>query len=140
MVISHLKYSYINWRAIPCRRKMICAYVVFFIIFSTFFFAFWFLFKFNQNFQVHDITWQSIFFFTICLLRATMHAIDGLPSWRISSHVRIVLKGLTFDRRVIYVISIQRRIMAQKLFSRKWTILINMPQGINQGDFRISRS
>ena len=56
MIISHLKHSYLNWRANPCRRKMIA---VFHHFFNTFFFWIWlswFSFGLNRIFQVHDMT------------------------------------------------------------------------------------
>ena len=97
----------------------------FFIIFSTFsqhFFS-WFSFRFNQNFQVHGVTinfsfvlFFSFFILTICLLRATMPAIDGLPSWSISSHMRIVLKGWLFGPKLFISFLSKERIMAQKCF------------------------
>ena len=29
MAIFHFKHSYLNWRVIPCKRKMICVYAIF---------------------------------------------------------------------------------------------------------------
>ena len=99
LAIFHFKRNYLNWRVIPCRKKN-DLYLCSFSSFSQhFFFASWFLFRLNRIFQVHDMTinfsFVLFFFFilTICLLRATMLAIDGLPSRSISSHVRIILKG-----------------------------------------------
>ena len=40
-------------------------------------------------------------FFLNSLLWATLHVVDGLPAWSISSHVRIVLKGLAFGLRLL---------------------------------------
>ena len=146
MAIFHFKHSYLNWRAIPCKRRNDLRFCGFFIIFSTFFFLDSLNFRLDSTriFQVHDMT--IIFFFlrffilTICLLRKTMHTIDGLPSWSISSHVRIC-----FERVGLLVQSClghfcPKRGSWLKSISKKWAILVNMPQGINQGDFRISRS
>ena len=69
MAIYHLEHSYLNWRAIPCRRKMICVYAVF-IIFSTFFFycpwLFWFSIRLKQIFQVHNMTINFSFVLFLC--------------------------------------------------------------------------
>ena len=45
-----------------------------------------------------------------------MHVINGPPSWNISSHVRIVLKGLAFWSKVIYIIFQMRKVIAQRLY------------------------
>ena len=116
MAIFHLKYSYLNWKAIPCKRKMTCVFVVF----SSFFFQPLFLFL-VEFFKC--MTWQSIFllfffvYFVVCLLWATTHTIDDLPSWSISSHVRIVLRGWPFGPKLFISFLSKEKIMAQK---RSW--------------------
>ena len=96
----------------------------------------------------------TFFILTICLLRATMHAIDGPPSWSSSSNVRIILKGLAFWSKVVYIIfqmreviaqrlyrfCPQEKIMAQKIFWGMGNFSINVSQGINRCDFRVSWS
>ena len=61
MAISHLKHGCLNWRAIPCREKMICvcaAFHHFFWIRLS-----WFSFRLNRIFQVHDMTINFLLFF-----------------------------------------------------------------------------
>ena len=90
------------------------------------------------------MTWQSIFllfffslFFilTICLLQATMSAIDDLPSRSISSHVRIVLKGWPFGPKLFISFLSKERVMVKSVLE-KWVILVHMPQSINQRWFQ----
>ena len=125
MAISHLKHSYINWRVIPCKRKKWFVCMQFFIIFSTFFLLSWFLFRLNRIFQVHDMTWQSIFllfFFLVlivCLLRATTPTTDDLPSRNIFSHMRIVLKDWPFGPKLFISFLSTKRVMAQKYFRER---------------------
>ena len=69
-----------------------------------------------------------------------MPAIDGLPSRSISSHVRIVLKGWPFGPKLFISFLSKERVMAPERSREMGNFFINMPQGINQGDFRISRS
>ena len=118
MVISHLKHSYLNWKMNPYRRKILQFFIFFSIFFCEFGFS-WLSFGLNRMIQVHDMTINFSFFSSfvlmIRLLRATMHAIDDLPDWGISSHVRIVLKGWSVSSRVVHVISVQRKDMAQKI-------------------------
>ena len=145
--ISHLKHSYLNWRAIPYRRKMICVYAVFFIIFSTFFFNF---LDFRLDLIDFSSAWHRnqfffffysfvFFFFFNGLLWATSHVIDGLPAWIISSYMRIVLKGLAFGSKLL-VSFLSRGKVWLKSILEKWAILVNVPWGIDQGDFKKSRS
>ena len=127
MAIYHLERSYLNWRAIPCKENDL--YLCSFSSFSQHFFLLsWFSFRLNLNFSSawHDnhfsFCFLAFFLFlvlTVCLLRATTQIIDDLSDWSISSHVRIVLKGLAFGSRVVYIIPVQRKDMAQKILE-KW--------------------
>ena len=60
--ISHLKPNYLNSRAVPCRRKMIAVFIIFF---NTFFWIWlsWFSFGLNRIFQVHVMKINFSFFF-----------------------------------------------------------------------------
>ena len=51
MAIFHLKYSCLNWRAIPCRRRMICVYAIFHHFLNIFFRLSWFSFRLNSKFS-----------------------------------------------------------------------------------------
>ena len=68
------------------------------------------------------------FMLTICLLRATMPAIDGLPSWSISSHVRIVLKGWPFGPKLFISFFSKEKIMAQKQSREMGNFLSTCPK------------
>ena len=118
ITVFHLKHSYLNWRVISCRRRTNCIYAIFF---STFFeFGFLdFLFELNRISQVHDMTINFFYFFsTTCLLRTTMHTIDGFIGWSTISQVGIVLKGSSFGQRVVHVISVQKKDYGSKVFHR----------------------
>ena len=115
MTISHLKHSYLNWRANLCRG-------FFFWIWLS-----WFSFGLNRIIQVHDMTINFFLFsfvLMIRLLRATTHAIDDLPSRSISSHVKIVLKGWPFDPKVFISFLSTKRVMAQKC-SREMDVFLS---------------
>ena len=142
MAIFHFKHSYLNWRVIPYKRRIIC---VFFAVFHHFVNIFLLLDSHLDLVEFSKcMTWQSIFlllfvflfflffcFFAFfffhflvlmaCPLRATTHAIDDLSSRNISSHVRIILKGLAFWFEVARITSVQRKI-GSKVFSEKWAI------------------
>ena len=115
MAIYHLEHSYLNWRAILCKKNDL--YLCGFSSFSQHFFlldSLDFHLDSTRIFQVHDMTINFSSFF--CLLRATTYAIDGLPSWGISSHMRIVLKGWAFGPRLFISFLSTKRVMAQKCF------------------------
>ena len=124
MAIFHFKHGYLNWRAIPCRRKMIYVYVIFNHFFHIFFWIWlsWFLFRLTRIFQDDNHFFFFLFivlfiFFLVlmvCLFRATMHAINDLPNWSIFSHVRIVLKGWSFGPKLFISFLSKERVMAQK--------------------------
>ena len=144
MAISHLKHSYLNWRANPCRRK---DYSFSFFNFVFWIWLSWFSFGLNRIFQVHDMTINFSFvlfhsFFSLFFngpLWAISHVVDGLLAWSISSHMRIILKGLAFDSRLL-VSFLSREKYGSKIFPRNEQFLVNVPGGINQGDFRASWS
>ena len=144
MVISHLKHSHLNWRVIPCKRKkkwFVC------IQFSSFFFNIcllsWFLFRPDRIFQVHDMTINFFsFFFYAHDLSASNN--DAYPRWTSSlkylfsyeDHFERV--GFWFE--VACIIFCPKEKYGSKVFSRNGQFLVNMPQSINRGDFRISWS
>ena len=136
MAIYHLEHSYLNWRAIPCGRKWF-VFMQFFILFSTFFFCFLdSCLGLIEFYQVHDMTINFFIFFMlmICLLRATMHILDGLPAWSISSHMRTRFErvSLWFE---VYHFCPKRGLWLKSVFE-KWVILVNMPQDINRRWFQ----
>ena len=68
-----------------------------------------------------NFSFSCSFFYTltICLLRATMHVIDGLPSWSIILMWKLFWRGSSFDQRVIYAISIsEKRLWLKGVFEK----------------------
>ena len=128
MVISHIKHSYLNWRAIPYRKQMICVYAAFFQHILWIWLS-WFLFGLSRIFKC--MTWQSIFFlffysfifffFLNGPLWAMSHVVDGLPTWNISSHMRIILKGLAFGSRLLVSFLSRGKIWLKSILE-KWAI------------------
>ena len=122
MVIFHFKHGYLNWKAIPYGRNMICG----FSFFSTFFFLI--EFRLDRIFQVHDMTINFLFllfirFFLFLngLLWVTSHVIDGLPAWSISSQLKIVLKRLGFGLRLLVSFLSRKKIWLESI-PEKWAI------------------
>ena len=120
MTIFHFKHSYLDWRAIPRKRRndlCFCSFLTFFL----------FSFRLSRIFQVHDMTINFLFCFflflvlMVCLLRATTHIIDGLPAWSISSYIRTVLKGLTFGSRLLVSFLSKGKIWLKSILE-KWAI------------------
>ena len=122
MAIFHLKHSYLNWKVIPCKREMIRVYA----IFHHFFFAFFDLLDSHLGLLEFFtcMTWQSFFlffffhFFLTHLLQVTTRAIEGLSDWSITSQYGDSFGKMVFWSKIVYIISIQKRIMAQKMVSK----------------------
>ena len=117
MTIFHLKYSYLDWRAIPCRKKTICVYAVFFIIFSTFFLvdSRLDLIKFSKC-----MTWQSIFLLFFLFLFLSTPSNDECHRWpfelkRLFS-CEDCFERLVFWSKVVYIIPVQREDYGSKVF------------------------
>ena len=122
MSISHLKHSYLNWRVIPCKRKKNDSCVCNFSSFFQHFLLSWFLFRLNRYF-FKCMTWQSIFlcfafFFSFswsvysgqqCMSSMTFQIEALLFMWEFFE------KGSSFGSRVVRVISVQTKGMAQKI-------------------------
>ena len=87
------------------------------IIFSTFFL---FSFRLNRIFQVHDMTINFSFVFAFfrshgLSTSGNNDAIDGFPSWSITSRARIVLAFGLLVQSCLYHYC-QQKVMAQKCF------------------------
>ena len=67
------------------------------------------------------------------------YAIDGFPGWSITSRVRIVLAFDLLVQSCLYHYC-QQKGYGSKVSSRNGQFSINVPQDINHGDFRVSRS
>ena len=118
MAISHLKHSYLNWRANPCRRKRLQ-----FFDFFKFFWIWlcWFSFGLNRIFQVHDVTinFSFFFFFFFRSHDSSTPGNNACHRWpsRLKHHSSCenwFEKGSSFGSRVVHVISVQKKGMAQK--------------------------
>ena len=57
-------------------------------------------------------------FFVNSLLWATLHVVDGLPAWSISSHVMIVLKRLTFGSRLLVLFLLRGKIWLKSIIEK----------------------
>ena len=116
-----------------------------------------------------NFSFFSFFVLMIHILQATTHAIDDLPDWSTTPYVRIVLKrgGLLVQRlfmsflskkrvwlKSVPLMSARKGVMVQRIadtifiskkglwlerFPRNGQFLVNVPQRINQGDFRVLR-
>ena len=116
MTIYHLKHSYLNWRAIPCKRKMIA---VFHHFFNTFF-EFGFLhFRLDSIKFFKCMTWQSIFLFVLfCSHNSSTLGNDACHRW--PSNLKHLFScedcfervGFWFE--IARIIFVQRKNMAQK--------------------------
>ena len=114
MAISHLEHSYLNWRANPSKRKRLQ-----FFIFLIFFWIWlsWFSFGLNRIFQVHDMIINfSFFFFSYDSSTLSNDACHRWP-FRLKHHSsceNCFGKGSSFGSRVVHIIFVQRKGMAQK--------------------------
>ena len=113
MVIFHLKYSYLDWRVIPCRRKTMRFFHHFLNIFSC-----WFSFRLNQIFQVHDMTINFLLFFLFLFLSTPSNDVcHRWPSklkhlfsvWGLFWKVGLLAQGCLYH-------FCPKRIMAQKCY------------------------
>ena len=124
MAIFHFEHSYLNWRAIPCRKKNDLCLCSFFIIFSTFCLASWILFRLNQIFQVHDMTINfSFIFFSFSRSHGLStsgnnadHKWTSILKHLFSYEDRFKRVGFWFE--VARIIFVQRKNMARK-YSRE---------------------
>ena len=140
MAIFHFKHSYLNWRAIPCKRRNDLRFCGFFIIFSTFF-----SFRPSRIFQVHDMTINFSFalFFLFFFDLSTLGN-DVCHRWlsKLKHHFSYedCFGFWLFGPKVFIPILLIKRGSWLKSISEKWAILVNVPQGINRGYLRISWS
>ena len=117
MTIFHLKHNYLDWRAIPCRRGMICVYAVFHHFSQHIFFASWFLFWFNRNFQVHDMTINFFLFFEWSTMgNVTCRGWPSSLKHLFSYEDRF--ERVAFWSKVIYIIYVKREDCGSKVFQR----------------------
>ena len=121
MAISHLKHSYLNWRANPCRRKMIAVFHRFFqhIFLNLAFLIFvWIQSNFSSAWHDNQLFFLFFFFFFRSHGSSTLGN-DMCHRWpsrskHHSSCENCFEKGSSFGSRVVHVISIQRKGMTQK--------------------------
>ena len=112
MVIFHFKHSYLNWRVIPCRRRMICVYTAF-SSFSQHFF--WLLDSRLDLIEFFKcMIWQSIFHFFFTSGNNACHRWPSKLKHLFSCED--CFERLAFWSKVVYIILSKERIMAQKCF------------------------
>ena len=135
MVISHLKHSYLNWRAIPCN----------FSSFSQFFLASWFLFRLKQNFQVHDMTINFPFFVLFIFSFSRSHGLstpgnDACHRWP----SKLLMWGLFWKAGLLVQSCLYRFCPKRRLWLKsvpeKWVFFGQHVPRHQSGYFRISRS
>ena len=148
MVIFHFKHSYLNWRAIPCKRRNDLCFCSFFVFSTPSFFP-WFSFRLSRIFQVHDMTINFSFVVFFCFFLFSFFRPHGLSTSSNDACHRWLskLKHLfSYEDRFervsfwfkVYHFCLKRGLWLKSTFE-KWVILVNMPQGIKD-DFKVSRS
>ena len=156
MAISYFKHSYLNWRAILYRKPMIYVYAAFSThVFLNLAFLIFVWTQSNFSSAWHDNQFFFLFFFRSHDLSTLGN--DAYHRWPFnlkhhSSCENCFENESSFGSRVVHIISVQRKGMAQKCFiyvrkekgygSKGFRKMGNFrstcPQGINQGDFRVS--
>ena len=119
---------------------------VFFAIFHHFFnilFFSWLLFRADQIFQVHDMTINFFFSFFHFFHNFSTPGNDTCHRWSSKLKHLFSVWGLFWKvgllvQGYLYHFCPKKGLWFKSVIE-KWVILVNMPQGINQGDFRISR-
>ena len=144
MAISHLKYSHLDWRAILCKKRMTCVYAIF-SSFSQHFFLTLLIFIWTQLEFFKCMTWQSIFLFAFFRSHGlSTSSNDACHRWlsKLKHHFSCedCFGFWLFGPKVFIPILLTKRGSWLKSISEKWAILVNVPQGFNRGDLRISWS
>ena len=124
----HFKHSYLNWRAIPCKRRNDLRFCGFFIIFSTFFLLDSLNFRLDSTriFQVHDMT--IIFFFSSFFHSHDLSTPDNDAYHRWPSKLKHLFscedcfERLAFWFKVVYIISVNKKGCGSKVFFEEWVI------------------
>ena len=94
------------------------------------------------------MAWQSIFLFRFFFFHSHDPSTpdnDTCHRWpsRLKHHFSVwgfFERGCFFWSKGVHIISVQRKKYGWKVFSKNGQFLVNVPWGINQGDFRASRS
>ena len=141
MAIFHFKHSYLDWRAIPYkRRNYLC--LAFFFLNLAFFCLDWSNYS-SAWYDNHFLFFVHFFFFSFsCSVYSEQQRMSSM-TFQIEAPLlmrELFWKGLAFGPRLFVPVFSKERIMAQKVFSKNGQFLVNMPQDINQGDSRVSRS
>ena len=115
MAIFHLKHSYLNWRAIPCRRRMVCVYA-FFIIFLIYVWT-----QMNFSNAWYDNQFSFLFIHSFFLFFRGLSILGNDPCYRWSSNLEASLlmwglfwKGWFLVQRLFMSFLSKERIMARK--------------------------
>ena len=141
MAICRLKHSYLNWRKFPYRRKMVCVYAFFHHFFQ-------FMFWLKQISQVYNMTINFSFSFIhlFFFIFREWSILGNIACRRWPSSLKhlfscedLFWKGWLLVRGCSYHFCPEKK-YGSKVFSRNGQFLVNVPWGINQGDFKASRS
>ena len=142
MTIFHFKHNYLNWRVIPCRRRMVCVYAAF-SSFSQHFF--WLLdsrldlVEFFKCMIWHD---NQFFFFSLFhahnLSTSSNNACHRWPS-KLKHHFSCEDCFGFLVQSCLYHYCQQKGLWLKSVFE-KWAIFDLCAQYINQGDFGVSQS
>ena len=126
MTISHLKHSYLNWKAIPCRKRnklCLCNLLFQHFLNLAFLILVWTRSNFSSAWYDNQISFSCFFFLFFfflvlktCLLWAMTHTLNGFPGWSTISHARIILKGSFFFCLGLFIpfLLVKKWVMAQK--------------------------
>ena len=141
MVIFHLKHSYLNWRVNPCRRKRLQFFQHIFLN-LTFFIFVWTQSKFSSAWHDNQFFFLFIHFFSFfewsTLGNVTCRGWPSSLKHIFSYEDRFERVGFLVQDCLYHFCP---RGYGSKVFPKKnGQFLIDMPQDINQGDFRVSRS
>ena len=123
MAISHLKHSYLNWRAIPYKKRnklCLCNLLFQHFLNLAFLILVWTRSNFSSAWYDNQISFSCFFFLFFfflvlktCLLWAMTHTLNGFPGWSTISHARIILKGSFFFGLGLFI---------PFLLARKWVM------------------
>ena len=139
MTISHLKHGYLNEKWIFVGEKY-CSFSFFlnFLNLASLIFV-WTQSNFSSAW--HD---NQFFFFFFCSHDSSTPSNNVCHRWpsRLKHHSSCenCFERVGFWFEVACIISVQRKDMTQKYSRENGQFLVNVPWGINRGDFRASRS
>ena len=145
MTIFHFKHSYLNWSAIPYRRRMICVYAIFHHFLNTFFWLLDFCLDSIEFFKC--MTWQSIFFYYFLFFSFSWSVYSGqqcMSYMTFQIEASLLMWGLFWEvgllvQSCLYRFCPKRRLWLKSV-PEKWVFFGQHVPRHQSGYFRISRS